>query len=455
MTEQTGRREEALPAGSEHTLRNTFKVMRDHYQAYEDLFGEYGDTARLKALNGDIIATRNSDHIKQIFAQNPMCYDPFAADTVVPLVGQGSLFTLTGEAHRRERRLLMPCFHGERMRAYGQLMHEAASEELHRALSQGGSATVYPLMNRVSMEVIIRAVFGITGRALVEEVRHAVTRAMDALHPVFLFSKAMQRPFFGVGPYAKFRRRMDEAEAMLYQEMERKEAQQRDEEAQDGEDILSLLLRARDEEGRGLSRESIRDHLFTLLAAGHETTAIAMTWTIYHLLRHPEMLRRVRAEVDEAFERGASMDEIAKLPYLTAVWKEALRIHPIVPDVLRMLTAPMDLGPYRIEAGKVVSVAISAIHHDPEVYDEPEKFKPERFLERQYKPWEYMPFGGGHRRCVGAAFAGFEMGVVLATWLREVEMELLETKQVTPKRRNLTIAPSSPIKVALRRRSQE
>ena len=450
MTNQKPSGEGALPAGSKHALRNTFAVMRDHYKAYEDLFEEYGDTARLKALNGDIIATRNKDYIKQIFAHNPLEYDPFASDTVEPLVGGGSLFSITGEAHRRERRLLMPCFHGERMRAYGQLMHDAASEELQRALrtSTSESVTVYPLMNHVSMEVIIRAVFGIQGEERVEEVRRAVTQAMDALHPVFLFSKAMQRPFFGVGPYAKFRRRMDAAEALLYQEMDRKQ-----EEGANGEDILSLLLLARDEEGNGLSRESIRDHLFTLLAAGHETTAISMTWTIYHMLRHPEVLERARAEVDAAFDQGQSIDEIAKLPYLTAVWKEALRIHPILPDVLRMLTAPMELGPYTIEAGKVVSVAISAVHHDPELYEEPEKFKPERFLERNYKPWEYMPFGGGHRRCLGAAFAGYEMGVVLATWLRDVDMELLETGEVLPKRRSLTIAPSSPIKVALRPRA--
>lgn len=440
--------------GSSNALRNTFNVMRDHYRAYEDLFEAYGDTARLNALNGDIVATRNREYIKQIFAHNPLDYDPFAAATVEPLVGNGSLFTITGEAHRRERRLLMPCFHGDRMRAYGQLMHEAARDELRRAMASatgGGEqqvVMVYPVMNRVSMEVIIRAVFGVAEPAMVEEVREAVTQAMDALHPVFLFSKAMQRPFLGMGPYAKFRRRMDAAEAMVYKEMDRKQEGG----AEEGEDILSLLLMARDEDGQGLSRESIRDHLFTLLAAGHETTAIAMTWVIYHLLTHPEVLSRARAEVDEAFDRGDTIDEIAKLPYLTAIWKEALRIHPILPDVLRTLTAPMELGPYKIEAGKVVSVAISAVHHDPELYDEPEKFKPERFLERNYKPWEYMPFGGGHRRCVGAAFAGYEMGIVLATWLREVEMELREAGEVTPKRRSLTIAPSSPVKVALRPR---
>ncbi len=432
--------QEHLPSGTTSTLRNTYKIMADHYKMYEDLFGEYGDTARLTALNGDIVATRNTEYIKEIFAHNPMDYDPFAADVTEPLTGKGSLFLIQGEKHKRERRLVMPCFQGRQMRAYGELMHNVALQRLKQDTNKNGILNTYDSMNELSMEVIIRAIFGIDDESRIEEVRVALKSIMDALHPAFLFNKSLQRSFMGLGPWAKFQRHMAVGEGLIYGEINAKREQGY------GDDILSLLLQAEDEDGYKFSDQTIRDHLFTLLAAGHETTAIAMTWAMYHIHKNPEVLARLKEEVDEAFAQDMPLDQIAKLPYLTGVWKETIRIYPIVPDVLRTLLEPMDLGPYRVGKGKVVSVAISAVHHDPEIYDEPEKFKPERFIEKSYKPWEYMPFGGGHRRCVGAAFAGYEMGIVLATWIHEADFELLDT-EVKPKRRNLTIAPNTPVKV--------
>lgn len=268
---------------------------------------------------------------------------------------------------------------------------------------------------------------------------------MDAIHPSFLFSKALQRSFLGLGPWAKFQDRMARSEHIIYKEMARKREQGF------GEDILSMMMQARDEHDEGWSDATIRDHLFTLLAAGHETTAIAMTWCIYHIHRHPHVLERLRDEVDGAFEQGMELDQIAKLPYLNAVWKEAMRLYPILPDALRELNTPMELGPYKIDAGKVVGVSISGVHHDPELYEKPGEFCPERFLERSYKPWEFMPFGGGHRRCIGAAFAGYEMSIVLATWIREADITLLDT-EVVPKRRSLTIATDKPVRVRVMRR---
>lgn len=438
---------EALPDGSTHTLRNTYEVVRDHYGMYEQLFGKYGDTARLKALNGDIIVTRRPEYIRAIFGHDPMELDPFASDTVKPIAGAGSLFCTRGQTHRTQRKMLMPSFHGARMRTYGQLMYDTASDMLWFNGKNERDVSTYPTMTAISMEVIIRAVFGITDPKRVNELKGSLNLTMDAIHPSFIFSKALQRSFLGMGPWATYQKLMKQSEALIYDEMARKR------ESGFGEDILSKMMQATDEDGEHWSDEVIRDHLFTLLAAGHETTAIAMTWCIYHIHKHPEVLVRVRAEVDEAFEAGLELDQIAKLPYLNAVWKEAMRLYPILPDALRLLNTPMELGPYKIDAGKVVGVSISGVHRDPEIFENPMSFKPERFLEHSYKPWEFMPFGGGHRRCLGAAFASYEMAIVLATWIREADITLLD-QDVKPARRGLTIATDKPVAIHIVRRHE-
>lgn len=436
---------ELLPEGSTRTLKNTYDVASDHYGMYERLFEKYGDTARLTALNGDIIVTKRPEYIRAIFGHDPLELDPFASDSVKPIAGEGSLFCTRGQTHRTQRKMLMPSFHGARMRTYGRLMYDTASEMLWFGGKHEATLSTYPVMTAISMEVIIRAVFGITDPERILDLKDSLNLTMDAIHPSFIFSKALQRSFLGMGPWAKFQKAMARSEAIIYAEMARKR------EAGYGEDILSMMMQATDEAGEHWSDETIRDHLFTLLAAGHETTAISMTWCIYHIHKHPEVLARLRDEVDEAFEAGMELDEIAKLPYLNAVWKEAMRIYPILPDVLRQLNAPMELGPYKLDAGKVVGVSIIAVHRDPEIFPDPMAFTPERFLERTYKPWEFMPFGGGHRRCLGAAFASYEMAIVLATWIREADITLLD-EEVKPARRGLTIATDKPVAIRVTRR---
>lgn len=430
---------DALPHGINSRLVATWKLLRDNYGMYEALFAEHGDPVRVHAFNADVYVTKTPEHIHQIFAQSPDDYDPFAVGVLGPLIGEDSVFVTHGAAHRAQRKLLMPPFHGERMRAYGEVMLEAARHQL-ATIPVGGECTAQEIAQKTSLEVIVRAVFGISSPDRVSRAMQAIEDTLAALHPLLLFVKGLQRPILGGGPWVKFQKALKVAEALLNEEIASKRA------GDLGEDILSMLLQTRDEDGEPLSDETLRGHLFTLLVAGHETTGVALAWTMYHAHRHPQVLDTARAEIAEALARGDAPEALARLPYTTALWQESMRITPILPDIVRPLRAPMQLGPYTIPAGKAVGVAISALHHDPALYPDPETYRPERFLERKFKPWEYMPFGGGHRRCIGAAFASYELSLVLTVWLGEAGFELLDG-ELAPTRRNVTIAPEGGVRL--------
>ena len=217
------------------------------------------------------------------------------------------------------------------------------------------------------------------------------------------------------------------------------------------EDILSLLLAARDEAGDAMHDDELRDELMTLLFAGHETTAIAIAWACYWLHRHPPVLERLRAEVD-ALGDDPQPDAIVRLPYLDAVCNEVLRLHPIAPDVPRQLVGPLELAGYTLGPPLCVDAAITLLHRREDLYPDPDSFRPERFLARRFGPFEFTPFGGGHRRCIGAAFATYELKIVLATFLRHAHLELAEPGEVRPARRNIVLGPSTGVRMRLRER---
>ena len=427
------------PPGIDNRLVATWKLLRDNYGMYEELFAAHGDVVRVHAFNADVYMTNHPEHIRQILANAPDDYDPFAVGVLGPLIGEDSVFVTHGAEHKAQRKLLMPPFHGERMRAYGEVMREAARHQLD-TIAVGDVCTAQEIAQKTSLEVIVRAVFGVSTPERVARVVQAIEETLAALHPLLLFVKGLQRPILGGGPWVKFQRALQVAQALLREEIAMKRA------GDLGEDILSMLLQTRDEDGEPLSDETLQSHLFTLLVAGHETTGVALAWTMYHAHRHPEALATAREEIAAALARGDEADALAKLPYTTALWQESMRITPILPDIVRPLREPMQLGQHLVPAGKAVGVAISALHHDPELYPEPGRYRPERFIERKFKPWEYMPFGGGHRRCIGAAFAGYELTLVLTVWLGEAAFELLDDA-LAPVRRNVTIAPAGGVRL--------
>lgn len=440
-----GKSESRLPPGPPGSWRPTLQLIRNPRAALEGWARQYGDPFLLNALNGPVVVTGREDLIRTIHGQDPGIYAPFATTTIVPLMGNGSMLILEGEPHRRERRLLMPMFHGDRMKTYGTSMQQCVTEqfEFHRA---GGQVDTLALMTDISLEVIVRTIFGGNDRDLVTRLMEASRRVVASSSPLLFFSRKTHLPFFGLSPWDRWTRAKKDLFRLLDGVIEKRQQVdiQRD-------DILSMLCAATYEDGQSITREHIYSELMTFLFAGHETTALSLTWAIYHLHQNKDSLSRLRHELDSLGDLTPM--SLSSAPYLKSTVQETLRIHPILTETLRKLKAPLQLGEYLLPIGMAVAPATVLAHHNPSTYTEPELFRPERFIERSYSAFEYMPFGGGHRRCIGAAFASYEMAIVLGTILKQYQLELVDSKPVVPKRRNVTIGPSTgvPIRVVANR----
>jgi cytochrome P450 len=360
----------------------------------------YGDmfTYRL-AHEGTWVFVSDPDAVKQVFTGDPRLLHAGEANIVLlPVLGEHSVLLLDEPAHMAQRKLMLPPFHGRRMQAYGDLMAEVAGREIDR-WPVDRPIQMRPRMQAVTLEVILRAVFGVDEAnrlsPLRDELRGALQVLSDRRRAIFLMLLGPKR----IRRYPPFRRMMEGVDRVLYPVIEaRREAP----DLADRDDILSLLLQARHEDGRPMSDRELRDELMTLLVAGHETTATGLSWAIELLARHPEVLGRLEAEVDDG---GGE--------YLDAVIKETLRLRPVIALVLRKLVEPMEIGGRLLPAGVSVAPSIYLVHRRPDVYPEPERFRPERFIERPPGTYTWIPFGGGVRRCLGASFAEFEMSVVL------------------------------------------
>lgn len=429
-----------LPPGPTNRIWETLGYTRDPYDWLRRHHEKYGDIYTAVVTNGTIVVANSPAGAQAIFTADPDTFVPFASEAIVPLIGPNSMLFLTGMRHRRERKLLMPSFHGERMRAYGEIIRDTTLSNAARWIP-GQPMSFQDTSQSISLEVIIRAVFGIQDRAQVDEAKKTIIRFVEGSHPALLFFPFLQRPFGGYGLWARFLEFKGAVHKLLDDQIE---ARQRAENP--GKDILSLMLGARHEDGSGMTRDELRDELITLVFAGHETTGIALAWAIYWLLSNPASMQRLLKETDTL---GADPDpeSLARLPYLDAVVHETLRLHPIVPDIPRQTTRPIELLGYQIPEGIGVAVATSRIHLNPDIYPEPEKFRPERFLERKFSPFEFTPFGGGARRCLGAAFATYEMKIVLGTILSHYRLVLAERTEVKPGRRNIVMGPATGVRV--------
>jgi cytochrome P450 len=400
----------------------------------------FGDcfTTRFVGQLGTTVHLADPSAVKAVFAGDRRAFRAGEANAILePLLGPRSVLVLDGESHLRARRLMLPPFHGERMQRYLALMREIVTEELRRWPEQRAFA-LRPRMQAITLEVIMRAVFGIDDAARLREVRPLVGRLVR----MTMGPGAAMLPFVGrFGgrtrwvPWARFQRAVESVDTVLLAEIRRRRA---DEHAGDREDVLSMLLRARDEDGQGMSDAELRDELVTLLLAGHETTATAGAWAVELLLRHPAALARLQRDLADG--RGT---------YLDAVIKEAMRLRPVIPAIGRRLVAPVVLNGYRLPAGINVSPAIYLLHRRPEVYPEPTVFRPERFLEDPPDTYEWLPFGGGTRRCIGASFAMAELRIVLATILQEARLSLVERRPERIRARAVVFVPAHGVRVRL------
>lgn len=427
--------------GTKSRPLTSMRVLRDPFYWMERWRSDFGDPFLLQTLNGPVVMTAKPEAIKEIFLANSDIHRPFAVDNAKKYIGENSLLLQEGEIHKRQRKLLLPPFHGKRMKAYSDAMADITRQKL-RTLSEGERFTMLDLGQSLTLDVILAAVFGFTEDAERDGFAKVVAEYMETLHPSFMFAAVLQHPLWP--PWRRFC-----AAREAYESMIRKKIDELRPQAAEREDILSMMLVAEFDDGTKMNERELIEQLNTLLIAGHETTAITMAWAVYWLFRNPVSLARTREEI-ETLGPNPGPETYTKLPYLDAVIRESLRIRPIVTEALRTLTGPFELMGHRLEAGTTVAPSISLLHADPNIYPEPDQFRPERFLERKFSPYEYIPFGGGNRRCIGSAFAEFELRIALAILLTEADLDLLDDRVLKPQRRSLTMAPEGGVNMLFR-----
>lgn len=403
-----------------------------------ELQAEHGDlfTIHLQYQDPWVIVA-NPEQVRETFtAPADVLHSGEANAHFVPILGLNSLLTLDGSTHLRHRRLLLPPFHGEHIQRYAEIMRAVAEREVER-WPRDEPTEAAPRMSALTLEVILRTVFGARDREELEP----LSDAMSALVPaaagarLALLGRAER---LREERFAEFRRVLARAHEAVLAEIARHRA---DPQLSQRNDVMSLLLQARHEDGSQLSDAALRDELMTLLLAGHETTAMSLAWALERLVRHPEALERATAEADG----GGG-------PYTEATIRETLRVRPVFAVVARLVKAPFELGGYQLPAGVTVMPSPVLVHHRPDVYPMPDAFRPERFLDRSPGTYEWIPFGGGVRRCIGASFALLEMRVVLATLLAHARPRAIDQAGEAPKRRLITIGPAHGAQVVLEQR---
>jgi cytochrome P450 len=395
---------------------------------------ELGETFSARILGpGDVVFLSDPEAVKALFrADRVNTIAPGRNLLLQPILGRSSLLLQEGEEHLRRRKLMLPPFHGERMRGYTEVIREA-TERAIATWPHGTEFSLHPSMQAITLEVILRAVFGVEDAARLEGLRAGLMEILATTSSPTTIGLAAP----GLRRLPVFRRLMDirvRTDELLYAEIAE---HRRHPDLAERDDILSLLLTARFEDGTRMSDSELRDQLMTLLLAGHETTATGLAWTFDLLLHHPEALARLQAEL-AAGQAG----------YLDAVIDESLRVRPVVPFTGRQLRQDMALAGYRLSSGTVILVGIYLAHTRADVYPEPHKFRPERFLgDSAPDTYSWIPFGGGTRRCIGAAFAELEMRIAIETILGAVTLRAANPELERPTRRNVTLSPADGTRV--------
>ena len=410
---------------------------------------KYGDVFTMTLGSfGRYVVVGNPQMIQEIFNQDSQFDIGRGNFLAEPLIGEKSLMLMDGDRHRRERKLLMPPFHGERLQTYAHQICQVSKAVANRwTVNQPFVART--AMQTVSLEVILQVVFGISEGDRYEQLKPLLTEWLNMtdspLRSSILFFPFLQKDWGDWSPWGQMERRKKQVYQLLKDEIDERRSQDN----KPATDVLSLMMAARDEAGQAMADKELQDELLTILFAGHETTATTLAWAFYQIHQCPQVREKLLQELD-SLDDCASPMELAKLPYLNAVCQETLRMYPVLPIIFPRITkAPMQIAGYSLEPETVLMPSIFLVHYREELYPEPEEFRPERFLERQFSPSEYLPFGGGSRRCLGYALALLEMKLVLATVLSRCELALAENQPVKSQRRGFTLAPATGVRMML------
>ena len=351
---------------------------------------------------------------RQVLSADPNGFDAFWKAGFSGVAGAGSLWVLEKERHRHERQLLSPAFHAQSFRGYGEIIRTITREKTDQ-WHAGQKIRALDTTLAISMEVIMRVVFGVRDNEFKVQARKVLRQVWKTMHPLIVFFPLLQQCWFP--PWARYAR----AKAEFVNWATRYIAERRAAN-ETTEDVLGRMLAARYEDGSPMQDEDICSELITILLAGHETTATALAWALYDLGTHPDVLEKLRFEL-AALGPDPDPGTVTKLPYLSAVCNETLRLHTLLHEIGRGIAEPMELFGQTIAADDAVAISIMSIHHDPQLYPEPDQYIPERFIERTYSPFEFLPFGGGHRRCLGSGLSDFEMRIALAEIVTRWEFE--------------------------------
>jgi cytochrome P450 len=375
------------------------------------------------------------EECKQVLTAPPEVLHPGeGARLLEPIVGANSVILLDEQPHLSQRRLLLPAFHGERIERLSELVESVAEREV-ASWPRDSAFRLQPRLQSVTLEIILRAVFGLDPGPRLDRLRELLSSMVDFVAGPLGSLPPLQRDLGGLSPWARFSRMSAEADALIFELIDERRGE-------DGEreDVLAMLLAARHEDGSQMSPQELRDELLTMLVAGHETTASELSWAFSALSRSPAALGELRSEI--AADDGDA--------YLTATINETLRRKPTLPIAEpRLVKEPYALGDWECPADVCLAVNAYLVHHDPEVYPDPYAFRPERFLDEKPGTYTFLPFGGGRRRCIGASFAVLEMKAVLRAALRESTLEPIAAPE-TATRRAITISPASGGEVTLR-----
>jgi cytochrome P450 len=428
-----------LPPGPElPPARQSRRWMGRPVSFLRELHAEHGDLFTIQLQYQEpCVVVADPQHVKEVFTAPPgVLHSGEANAHLAPALGFNSLPTLDGDAHLRHRKLLLPPFHGERVSRYREIMRAAAERELER-WPRGEAGPASGRMSALTLEVILRAVFGVEERENLDPLR-------DAMSGLIVAAEGARLALLGRGErlgeerFAEFRDILSLSHELVLAEIARHRSDPRLEER---DDVMSLLLQARYEDGSAMTDVDLRDELMTLLLAGHETTAMSLAWALERLARHPEALRGVVAEA----EAGGG-------PYTEAAIRETLRICPVFAVVARKVKQPFELGGYTIPPGVTIMPSPVLVHHRPDIYPQPDEFRPERFLDRPPGTYTWIPFGGGVRRCLGSGFALLEMQVVLSTLLARVRPRPVGPEPEGARRRLITLGPAHGAELILEER---